>query len=53
LDTPEKEFPALHGGIGESSVVLSPERYVPSEGVLIQAQPINVKRTPLPQQKKS
>jgi len=43
LDTPEKEPPALHGGIGESSVLLSPERYVPSEGVLIQAQPMGIK----------
>jgi hypothetical protein len=44
LNTPEQTPPALHGGIGESSVVLSPERYIPSEGVLIQAQPIEVKR---------
>jgi hypothetical protein len=42
LNTPEQKPPALHGGIGESSVVLSPERYIPSEGVLIQAQPIEV-----------
>jgi hypothetical protein len=42
LDTPEQTPPALHGGIGESSVVLSPERYIPSEGVLIQTQPIEV-----------
>ena len=39
LDTPEKQPPDLHGGIGESSVVLSPERYIPSEGVLIQGEP--------------
>ena len=43
LNTPEQTPPALHGGIGESSVVLSPERYIPSEGVLIQAQPIEGK----------
>lgn len=27
----------LHGGIGESSVLLSPERFIPSDGILIQA----------------
>lgn len=31
--------PELHGGIGESSVLLSPERYIPSEGVLIKEKP--------------
>lgn len=35
LNLPEEEQLELHGGIGESSVVLSPERYIPSEGVLI------------------
>jgi hypothetical protein len=39
LETPEKGIPELHGGIGESSVVLSPERYIPSSGVLIQEKP--------------
>jgi hypothetical protein len=44
LDKPEQEPLVLHGGIGESSVLLSPERYIPSEGVLIQAQPEGVKK---------
>ena len=44
LDTPKNETPVLHGGIGESSVVLSPERYIPSEGVLIQVKPKNEKK---------
>jgi hypothetical protein len=44
LSTTDQTPPALHGGIGESSVVLSPERYIPSDGVLIQAQPIKVQR---------
>jgi hypothetical protein len=44
LDTPEQPLPALHGGIGESSVVLSPDRYIPSEGVLIQAPPKEEKK---------
>ena len=39
LDAAKNEPPVLHGGIGESSVVISPERYIPSEGVLIQAKP--------------
>jgi hypothetical protein len=39
LETGKKELPELHGGIGESSVVLSPERYIPSEGVLIKTKP--------------
>jgi hypothetical protein len=41
LDAPEKKPAVLYGGIGESSVVLSPERYIPSEGVLLQAPPKN------------
>ena len=42
LDIHDHTPPALHGGIGESSVVLSPERYIPSEGVLIKGQPMDV-----------
>jgi hypothetical protein len=53
LNTPEQTPPALHGGIGESSVVLSPERYIPSEGVLIQGQPIEVDRKHSGTRKKS
>jgi hypothetical protein len=44
LDSPEKQIPTLHGGIGESSVVLSPERYIPTEGILLQAQPTGKKK---------
>jgi hypothetical protein len=44
LDSPEKQIPTLHGGIGESSVVLSPERYIPTEGILLQAQPKEKKK---------
>jgi len=52
LNTPEQTPPALHGGIGESSVVLSPQRYIPSEGVLIKAQPIEGVRKPTGKPKK-
>jgi hypothetical protein len=31
-----KNIEDIRGGVGESSVILSPERYIPSEGVLIQ-----------------
>jgi hypothetical protein len=53
LNSPEPKSPALHGGIGESSVVLSPERYIPSEGVLIQAKPIQVDEKHSGMQKKT
>jgi len=53
LDGHGQSPPALHGGIGESSVVLSPERYIPSEGVLIKGQPMDVtKGKPSPRQTK-
>jgi hypothetical protein len=53
LATPDTEPLALHGGIGESSVLLSPERYIPSEGVLIQTKPKGVKRQNPSQHRKS
>jgi hypothetical protein len=39
LETSKPEQLEYLGGIGESSILLSPERYIPSEGVLIQAHP--------------
>jgi hypothetical protein len=39
LDIPGQEQSEYLGGIGESSVLISPERYIPSEGVLIQPPP--------------
>jgi len=52
LSSPEAEDLELHGGIGESSVVLSPERYIPSEGVLIKPKPTSSKIRLLTHQKK-
>ena len=37
LEEPQGEVgDELHGVTGESSVILSPERYVPSDGILIE-----------------
>jgi hypothetical protein len=35
-DSDPKQLEELHGGTGENSVILSPERYIPSSGVLIE-----------------
>ncbi len=52
LETDRQETPQLHGGIGESSILLSPERYVPPEGVLIQVKP-ETKNKKRPESKKN
>ncbi len=53
LETGKQGTPELLGGIGESSVVLSPERYIPSDGVLIQAKPEIKNKNGSSSQKKS
>lgn len=36
VDSAPKQIEDIHGGTGENSVILSPERFVPSTGVLIE-----------------